>query len=119
MAPTLNLALREEDLKEQAWDILLEEGDCCIGLLRLGPSPPKRRFLGGGATVHLRPGVIEDLAYSYSLRAETERQYKIGTISDSAGPYSGLLLAFERQFWRVPEWRLGRVTLVAIGPLRP
>ena len=48
MAPTLNLALREEDLKEQARDILLEEGGRCIGLLRLGHSPPKRRFRGGG-----------------------------------------------------------------------
>ena len=111
--------------KAQAQEILLEEVAHRIGLLLHSyQSHPwvirlLREVSWGWTMAHLRPGVMENLGDPYSLPAGTKRRKRIRTISDSAGPYCGLLLAFECQVWRVPEWRLGRVTLDAIGPSRP
>ena len=123
MAPSLTLTLSDRDLKYQIMEILLEEGGHCIVLLRhLYRNNPRvirllREVSWSWTTVHLRPGVMEELGDPYSLPAGTKCRYRIRTISDSAGPYSGLLLAFKRQFCWVPGWRLE--SLIAIGPLQP
>ena len=103
MAATLNITQSDQDLKDQMQEILLEEGGHCIGLLLyLYRNNPRvicllREVSWGWTTDHLRPGVMEELGDPYSLPAGTKCCYRIRTISDSAGPYSGLLLAFERR----------------------
>ena len=125
MAPSLTLTLSDRELKYQMREILLEEGGHCIGLLQhLYRRDPRvigllREVSWGWTTVHLRPGVMEELGDPYSLPAGTRRCLCIGTIADAAGHNSGLLLALQHQFRRVPDWRLGRVTLIAIGPSQP
>ena len=122
MAPSLTLTLSDRDLRYQIREILLEEGGHCIGLIRhLYRSNPRvigllREVSWGWTTVQLRPGVMEELGDTYSLPAGTRRCLHISTIADAAGHNSGLLLALQHQFCRVPGWRLGRVTLLAIGP---
>ena len=122
MATALDLSIADQDLKAQIRNILLEQGGHCIGLLRyLYWTNPRvvrllREVSWGWTSVHLRPGVMEKLGDPYVLPTGTKQRYRIRSISDAAGPYSGLLLAFERQLCRVPGWRTGRVTLVAIGP---
>ena len=101
MAPTLNLTQSDRDLKDQMREILLEEGGHCIGLLRhLYRNNPRgirllREVSWGWTTVHLRPGVMEELGDPYSLPAGAKRCYRIRTIYDSAGPYSGQSLYIE------------------------
>ena len=95
MAPTLDLSLANQDLKAQVRDILLEQGGHSTGLLRyLYRTNPRvvrllREVSCRWTTVHLRPGVMEDLDDPYVLPTGTKRPYLIRSISDAAGPYSG------------------------------
>ena len=60
-----------------------------------------REVSWGWTTVHLRPGVMEEFGDPYSFPAGTKRCYRIRTIYDSAGPYSGQSLyidLFEKCF---------------------
>ena len=101
MAPSLTLTLSDRDLKYQIREILLEEGGHCIVLLRhLYRNNPwvirlLREVSWSWTMVHLRPGVMEELGDPYSLPAGTKCCYRIRTISDSAGPYSGQSLYTE------------------------